>query len=285
MPEPTERPPDFLEVVLHEVANERALVGLCAGFERGEWRSQQLAEHLIEWLPEFALGEEQRAALRTHNAVGLLREAARIVYTTDKYGKRGEFGELLLHVALRQVFNTAPAISRIFFKDAPNDTVKGFDSVHMVDGRDGLEIWLGEAKLYADGENAIAAAAESVNKHLQADYLRQEFVAIGRKVSPANPRAAEIAELLHRNRTLDAIAKRLVVPVFVGHDSAIMARHTASTREYRDELERELRSMAQSFVSLTPSVPVRVHLIVLPTNTKAKLVDALDGRLKALQRI
>ena len=34
------------------------------------------------------------------------------------------------------------AISKVFFKDSPNDTVKGFDAVHVVESLDGLELWL-----------------------------------------------------------------------------------------------------------------------------------------------
>lgn len=31
------------------------ITGLSAGFEGGSWRSEQLAGHLIEWLPDLAL--------------------------------------------------------------------------------------------------------------------------------------------------------------------------------------------------------------------------------------
>jgi hypothetical protein len=61
----------------------------------------------------------------------MLRAAAQRVYATKKFANRGEFGELLLHIAARQVFNTLPEI-KVYYKDADNDTVKGFDSVHAV---------------------------------------------------------------------------------------------------------------------------------------------------------
>jgi len=63
---------------------------------------------------------------------------------SDKYKKRGEIGELLLHVICREVFKTYPAITKYFYKDSANNTVKGFDAVHVVVGGDGLELWLGE---------------------------------------------------------------------------------------------------------------------------------------------
>jgi hypothetical protein len=267
------------------VKDERALIGLCAGFEGGKWRASQFADHLIEWLPEFALSPEERKTLKTHNAVARIRQAARTVYTTPKYQKRGEFGELLLHVALRQVFGTSPAVSRIFYKDAPNDTVKGFDCVHVVDSPNGLELWLGEAKLYEDGAAAIAAAAASIKEHMKADYLRQEFVAIGRKLPHDDHRTTELQHLLHRNNTLDVVVKRIVIPVLIAHDSPTTAKHAATTQQYREELAAECRSHRDDFVSATSGLDVRIHLIMLPLSTKATLVKELDGRLRALQQL
>jgi hypothetical protein len=62
--------------------------------------------------------------------------------STDKYQKRGEIGELLLHVICREVFKTYPAITKYFYKDSSNNTVKGFDAVHVVVTKTGLELWL-----------------------------------------------------------------------------------------------------------------------------------------------
>ena len=49
--------------------------------------------------------------------VDRLAEAAKTVYTTEKYKKRGEFGELILHLILRDFFETVPLLSKIYFKD------------------------------------------------------------------------------------------------------------------------------------------------------------------------
>jgi len=122
------------------------LCRLCAGSERGEWRDKQLAEHLVEWLPEFSLTASELKTLNSSNIVELLRRAAHVVYQAEKFNNRGEFGELLLHVAVRQVYNSIPAISKIYYNTAINDTVKDFDAVHVVDAVGDLELWLGEAK-------------------------------------------------------------------------------------------------------------------------------------------
>jgi hypothetical protein len=121
-----------------------------------------LARHLIEWLPEFALTETEREGVRAHNAVALVGAAARSLYTSHNYERRGEVGELLLHIVLRQFFGAVPAISKVWFKDAANDTVKGFDAVHVVASESLLELWLGEVKFYSDVASSAGSKGLSV---------------------------------------------------------------------------------------------------------------------------
>ena len=134
-----------------------SLTAICVCYENGIWRADGFVDHLFEWLPEFALSWGERQTFADSTSVDLLRRAARIVYDTKEYGRRGEFGELILHAVVRQIFDGEPAISKIYFKDARNDTVKGFDSVHVVDTQDGLELWLGEVKFYKTFSKAVAS--------------------------------------------------------------------------------------------------------------------------------
>lgn len=46
-----------------------------------------------------------------------------------KYLKRGELGELILHLMLRNFHNTIPLISKIYFKDENGSKIHGFDGV------------------------------------------------------------------------------------------------------------------------------------------------------------
>ena len=49
------RPDPFLTVRVHNIDLKPSVSGLCAGYERGEWRAKQLADHVMDWFPEFAL--------------------------------------------------------------------------------------------------------------------------------------------------------------------------------------------------------------------------------------
>lgn len=50
---------------------------------------------------------------------------------SDKYLRRGEFGELILHSVLKYYFETFPLIAKIYFKDSYGHAVHGFDSIHI----------------------------------------------------------------------------------------------------------------------------------------------------------
>ena len=123
-------PTPFLEVRVQDLGDDPTLTGICAGYERSEWRAEQLADHVMDWLPEFALNYAELRSVQPGNMTQLMREAAEKVYQSDKFKNRGEFGEVFLHIAIRQVFGSLPAISKIFYKSSRNDPVKGFDAIH-----------------------------------------------------------------------------------------------------------------------------------------------------------
>jgi hypothetical protein len=279
-----DHPEPFLETVIHVVEPVPGLTGLDAGYETGAWRTDHLARHLIGWLPEFALSYSEYSSLTHADAVEKIRRAAYAVYTTEKSEHRGEFGELLLHIAIRQTFKTVPAISKIFYKDAANNTVKGFDAVHVIASPDTLELWLGEAKFYEDAKAAIASVVGEIAKHTTADYLKGEFLLIGNKIDPAWPHAQRLKKLLNPNTSLDEVFDAACIPVLLTYDSAVLAAHTAKSKAFAEELTAELKLHHEAFCKAL-NCKWRVHLFLVPLCTKKLLVAALDEKLKAWQKL
>jgi len=278
--------PDPFLAVRTQVANAGPNgVGLCVGYEMAHWRVDRFAEHLMEWLPEFALTYSELEGVNPGNMVALLREAAKKVYATDKFEKRGEFGELILHAAVRQVHGSLPAISKIYYKTSRNDTVKGFDAVHVVAKDDGLELWLGEAKFYDDVSRAIRDVVEELKAHTERDYLRDEFVLIAGKIDEAWPYAAELKRLISPNTSLDQVFRRVCIPVLLTYDSPCVASHHECSAAYCAEFEHEVIEHYTTFCGKELPKNVVIHLFLLPLLNKAELVSELDRRLKGLQSI
>jgi len=235
-----EHPDAFLNVIFHEIGNAGDDMALCAGFERGQWRNDQLADHVMEWLPEFALDYSELSEISHANALRMTKKAAKIVYQTEKYGSRGEFGEILLHIAIRQVYKTVPAISKIYYKSAVNETVKGFDAVHVVKKGDDLELWIGETKFYEKLSKAIYDVSKEIADHLETDYLKSEFILIKNKIDPMWPEAKKLKSLLHENTSLDEVFKRVCIPILLTYDSGVVGKSQVCNEEYKENIKAEL---------------------------------------------
>jgi hypothetical protein len=302
---------DFLEVIVYSLPD---LLGVSGRFKAQKWDTDYFVEELMNWLPEFAmrwsefqefLGIEERDVF-----LSKLMEAATFVYTSDKYQKRGEFGELLLHAVLRSKFDTIPAISKIFFKDSTNDPVKGFDSVHVVTSDNNkLELWLGEVKFYNNIKRAINDVLIELDKHTKINYLKAEFIAIKRKIDPASPHAKNLKQMLDDwsdVKDLSSIFSAVTVPVLLTYDSRIVNKYatwgcdfvncpsvecTVKTQRncFKDEMERDINSHFTDFSKLLPAklkkMKVKIVLILFPLDKKSEIILLLDRRLKEWQSL
>jgi hypothetical protein len=277
------RPAPFLEFRVDRVDVSPSVLGACVGYEMRVWRCSGLAKHLLQWLPEFALSYTEYAGLDAGSAVRRIGEAAASIYSSDKYKRRGEFGEVLLHAILRERYGSIPLISKIYFKDSPNDTAKGFDAVHVVAGAGGLELWLGEAKFYGDIGRAMSEAVTSLQDHFNVDFLKQEFVAIRRKIDPRQPLPDGVLRLFEPNVSLDTVIKSIHVPVLLTYNSEAVAAHKEASASYVAAFEREVLAHRDTFAKKALPVNVVVHLILVPLLDKEALVTEMHRCLKSAQ--
>lgn len=198
-----------LDTVLIEKHNEAKLKAYCVRFEFGKCQIETLSEILLDALVDYAFGFHKGIAEKYDRR--RLIEAAKSLYKIQGYAnakklylddnsvlsmddkelddeqkayeeqiqKKGEFGELLLHVYMRGYFDTVPLLSKIFFKDTDGFPVHGFDAVHI--GKDlndnkKYSLFLGESKLYYrakgnSGEAGVNDLANDIKEHFYRDFL------------------------------------------------------------------------------------------------------------------
>lgn len=260
----------------------------CPGYESGSWREDAFVQDVFDrHLTSFALTYSELKKVDFEVAAPALRKAAKSVYATDKYKKRGEFGELLLHAVLRDFFAAEPAVVKIYYKTAANDTVKGFDGVHVVQNGDDIELWLGEAKFYTDVAAAVRDALASLRGHVQADFLRQEFVAITNHLDGEWEHADAVREALAPGRSLDEVVTSLVIPVCMTYDSDAVSGHESHLiPAYTDALANEAVDARAKFAAgIDFALDVRIVLILLPLESKESLVASMHTKLQAWQAI
>lgn len=213
------------EDILKTEINELNLKAFYIGFDLGVCQVNQFSEIILDALVDFAFGYHT-GILKQYDR-RKLKEAARSLYSIrdfsiykteyidknkvldeddlivnkeelDKkaiekyeavYNKRGEFGELILHVILRDYFGTAPLLSKIYFKDSDGITVHGFDSVHIgpdINDKAKYTLFLGESKLYYRakgdaGKHGIKDLVQDIKNHLDVEFLKRECILISKK--------------------------------------------------------------------------------------------------------
>lgn len=272
-------------LVLDQCISDARLRAYSVGFEQNEFRLQPLVDVIADVIPEFALGYHDGSTIPLAHLRKKLKEAAKRVYTTDNYKKRGEFGELILHLLLRDYFGSTPLISKIYFKDADNKTVHGFDGVHVVMNEQEKSLWIGESKLYSDGKAGVKELAADVARHLERDYLRREFSLISTKLPSSYPDIEHWRNLLHEHQRLDKVLDSITIPVVCTYTSPIFTKHNDNTKEYLGAFLAECKSLNDVFLTKHVRTDVNVILLLLPVPDKQELVSKLDERLKHMQAI
>jgi hypothetical protein len=271
------KPDRFLKDLHIEDASAPAERIYCAGFELEEWRCVPFARHLIEWLPEYALPEEELNVSHGNMYVKLQQAAVR-VYTSEKYKQRGEAGEIALHAICRDYFGTIPISSRVFYKSASNDVVKAFDLVHArFPAKDILEVWLGESKLYDNASQGITDAIASVRKHIEQGFLQNQKLLLGPQIPKSTPHYEEINAIFKSQTSIDV----LLSSSFSNSDAA------KATKDWNDSyvegVRAELAKLSAKIAESTLSGKIKILLVYVPLASKADLVNAFDAKLKGLQ--
>ncbi len=280
-----EKPEKFLQVIVHEFANNNTLgkTFSCSDYESGKWRAKDFAEYLIEWLPEFALKFSEYENFNGATWKNLLRKATLSIYTTLKSENRGEFGEMLLHALIREHFNSKPAVSKVFYKTSSNDTVKGFDAVHLVELDNDYEIWLGEAKFYSEYRKAIYDVVEEIGRHLNDGFLREEFMFVEGKIDDKWELAQKFKELVSNRLSLDDIRKRICIPILITYNTDLYNNHSEYTKNFKAEILNECNNVFGVLEHKCQGFNIKLHVFLVPLASKEELVSYADEKLKGLQ--
>src|SRR3989338_1089591 len=270
-------------LVIEEKISEADFKAYSVGYEQNQFRFKPLVDLICEVIPEFALGYHEGKTTPNTQIVSRLREAARTIYGTDKFENRGEVGELILHLLLRDFHGTIPLVAKIYFKDAQNNAVHGFDGVHITIEPGKKKLWLGESKIYSDGLAGIASLAKDLKKHIRADYLRSEFSLIKHKLPADTPEIEYWRNLMDEHKNLDEILNGICIPMVCTYSSKTVKDHTAITEAYVNAFVEECRKLKEKFDEKKIATNVEVILMLLPILDKEELVAELGKRLKAMR--
>ena len=188
--------------IIIEHISEANFKAYFVGFDFKIFRYEALSEIIMDSIVDFAYGYHT-GILKKYDR-RQLKEAAKSLYRIKEYSdvkkiyvdddselnddnlkdkqkeiKGGEFGELILHLILRDFIQTVPLLSKIHFKDTDGATIHGFDAIHIgpdIKDKTKKSLYFGESKLYSRkkgnaGEMGITDLIKDVQEHFKSDFL------------------------------------------------------------------------------------------------------------------
>lgn len=254
------------------------------GYESEAPRAEAFISLLIEAIPEFAFGIESNNIDQVQ-IITRIREAAKSIYG-NRTTNGGELGEAILHVLLRDYFDTVPLISGIYFKDSDEQQVHGFDAVHVSEGEE-KRIWLGESKFYKDKNDGARELATSVAEHLEQSYLRRQFALISKKLPTSVDSREHWLDLLNEKTSLDEIFDVVSIPCLCAYDCNVYASHKEASEVFLKEIHLECDKLKGSFAAKTGKIPtdVEVHLLLFPIPSKDEFLRLFTEKIDAMASI
>lgn len=269
---------------------------------------------LMEEIPSFAFGYHQSASVPQEQILRLLIDAANSIYKIDAYNKvalkyeagevidddiddkylrRGEFGELILHFVLKYFFNTIPLVAKVYFKDSYGHAVHGFDSVHIQPETNTL--WLGESKLYTDGKRGVDALIQDLFDHFNASYFDNEFTIISKRIKDTKKELKQEIDnpeywikLLNSYTKLSDQLDNIIIPFFCAYETSVFD-YFDDEETFTSRYIEEANKLNERFLNKKKTHPwhgkLNVIVILMPLDSKRKLVAALHNKLKTIQSL
>lgn len=261
-----------------ESSIKRAMQAFDAQFDGGEWRREDLAEYLANWLPEITLPPKVLATFSHLEARNLVKRALEAYGLSDEIAFDRLLAELMLNAILRQYRQSEPIACKLFTKHAG---VLHKNSAHIVHTEGTDEIWLGQAHIAtADAhdeivEKIISEISESFNRSV----LKREREMIVQLRDPNHLRATNIEHCLSTNAKLDDFMRVLRIPILIAYDSEVIGGGEAD--DYVDKLIDEVGASYQRIKAVIPPAmaDAHIHVFLIPVECAASLVASFGRYL------
>lgn len=274
------------------------------------YRWAPLIKLLVRVIPEFAFGTHTGETTDITELVDKVSDAAKAIYkidvfqqvrdiylddaciedsVADRYLRKGEFGELILHLLLRDFYSTIPLLAKIYFKDSLGHAVHGFDAVHIEPTT--RTLWLGESKLYIDGKSGVKALIQDIKEHFTRDYLDSEFSLISKKVKLFDniPESDYWIDLLSSTTKLSEQLNSINIPLLCTYTSDNFTKYDDETiKQFIDDYTKEVIEL-KNYFDENNDHPLKnnlnIILLLFPVKCKNTLVRGLHRNLSKMQTI
>ncbi|WLH10906.1 dsDNA nuclease domain-containing protein [Pseudomonas hefeiensis] len=278
------KPPPFL-VEFHAATEEgllRSLTGYDVQYDFGEWRHKELAEHLVQWLPEFCLQASEIVNFQVHHAQTILSKAI-ATFTQNGMERDKLIAELILHVILRNKENSEPIACKVFF--ASKTGLSEFGNAHIVQRSGEVDqLWLGLARMITVGTMAqtMAQVCSTLDSTINKAALtnEREIIISLREPNHLRSNSEDFNKALERNTPAEEMLKVLCFPVLLAYDSDALSSGYLS--DYIDRLKHEINDHYSSLKVHLPKKmdQIRIAVFLVPIESIQNLIKEFNSRCR-----
>lgn len=223
-------------------------------------------------IDETELNKEQKATI-----ISKLRYTESQSLTTKK--KYGFYGEVLLYCILVYFLKTNVLISKGYFYNILDASEpKGYDSFHIIQREQQLELWFGEAKCYEEYTDAINSVLKNIEKALSYEYLSNNLIAIIKEKKNLNVLNQQIEKLckewkynpvINLKDQINKYNMKLIYPILIVADK--------KNKEYDQHIKDCIEYIEKEFYERKPNfdkeINSSVFFIFLPIESVGKMKE------------
>lgn len=266
--------------IQNNVATNWGIFPYTLNYEEKIYRQKELCRIIKDTIVHFGLTPEEMEKLKLTNDFGEMDRVAWSRISKARKDKKGDYGELLLFLILSVFFPTKKFVTKVRLRSSRKDQIKGFDCAHFsIDIKGEVSLWLGEAKFHQVFSNAINSAVESINEHLEINYLKDEISILGSNIE-INSKFDEydkIEDILNGGKSFDEI--KIVIPVLITYDCNLIEKHNSiNDSNFKAEMENELIEKIKKIntKTISPRHNVEIIFIILPLAEVKEIKDYLE---------
>ncbi|KAB0483814.1 protein of unknown function [Pseudomonas reinekei] len=283
---PYKSKPDPFLVEFHTTTEDgllRSLSGFDVEYDFEEWRGHQLAEHLMQWLPEFCLRASEIANFQVHHTPMVLAKSINTLNNAAIPRDR-LIAELILHTILRSRENSEPIACKVFY--AVNGKLSEFGNAHIVQQTGQADqLWLGLSRMISTGtmDQTLKEICDVLDATISRAALTEEREVIIALREPHHhlPTAEAFNKALHRNAPAQDMLNVMCFPILLAYDSEALSGGYLS--DYLTNLKAEVTLHYNALAStLPPKIKqVRVVVFLVPIESIHQLVQKFNTLCKA----
>lgn len=261
----------------------RSLTGFDVEYDFEEWRCRELAEHLVDWLPEFCLRASEIANFQVHHAKTVLAKSIG-TFTEAKMPRDRLIAELILHTILRSRKGSEPIACKVFYE--VNGKLSEFGNAHIVhQPGEPDQLWLGLSRMISAGtmDDTLKEICTLLDLTISKTALtaEREIIISLREPHHHLPTSEKFNKALNRNSPAQEMLDVLCFPVLLAYDSDALAGGYLS--DYIGHLKKEITAHYDALKGqLTAKVAqVRIAVILVPIESIQELIAELNSVCEA----